>query len=387
MTRLSLIFSELLRVPARTAFTIASLAIGFLLFGLLHGLDAEFDAAVKRMRVDRLLCDPRFGEPALPLGYVARIERISGVKELTWTVFLTGTYQRPEQNVILLASDAQRFFRVRDEYQTSSAALEALTRTRTGIIVLDRLAQMYGWKVGDRVPIESKTLKLDGSGTWTFDVVGLMSNPSNPTGVPLAVANYDYLNEARMANKDTVGRYVIRVDSPLHSTAVANAIDQMFISSAAPTRTQGENEVAQTQLATVGDIRRITAAVIAGVLLSILFLSANVILHAVHERAGELAVLEALGFPPGALALNIAGESLLIYAIAAILGLGSAALIYPILSRRLPEVTLWLVSSGLSLQVILEGLFVAAVLGLISAAAPAWRALQVSPADALRGRA
>jgi len=33
-------------------------------------------------------------------------------------------------------------------------------------------AAKYGWKVGDRIPLTSVTLKRDGSGSWVFDVVG-----------------------------------------------------------------------------------------------------------------------------------------------------------------------------------------------------------------------
>jgi putative ABC transport system permease protein len=104
MKYLALIWFELWRKPVRTWFTLLSLAVGFLLFGLLQGVDSAFDAAIARQRLDRLLTDPRFGEP-LPLGYRDRIARVPGVTDFVWTVFLPGFYQEPRNNVLVIATE------------------------------------------------------------------------------------------------------------------------------------------------------------------------------------------------------------------------------------------------------------------------------------------
>ena len=66
-----LVWAGLWRRPVRTVFTIASLAVGFLLFGLLQGVDSAFDEAVDRLRADRLLVDR-----AQRAGTIARRHRL-----------------------------------------------------------------------------------------------------------------------------------------------------------------------------------------------------------------------------------------------------------------------------------------------------------------------
>jgi putative ABC transport system permease protein len=112
-----LVWSGLWRKPARTVFTLLSLSLGFLLFGLLQGVDSAFDAAVARQRLDRLLTDPRFDVP-LPLSYGPRIEKVPHVTNLTWTVFLIGYVREPQNGFLVINTDPGRFFKVRHEYET-----------------------------------------------------------------------------------------------------------------------------------------------------------------------------------------------------------------------------------------------------------------------------
>jgi len=52
----TLVRAELWRRPERTIFTVVSLAVGFLLFGLLQSVNAVFGAAVARSHADRAYC-------------------------------------------------------------------------------------------------------------------------------------------------------------------------------------------------------------------------------------------------------------------------------------------------------------------------------------------
>src|SRR5438477_311039 len=152
MKHLFLAWAGLWRKPARTVFTLISLAVGFLLFGLLQGVNSTFTAAIGRTKADRLLIDPRFDEP-LPKTYADRIARVPGVRDVTWTQFLQGYYQDQKNFVLVLTAEPKSFFRVRDEYVSTPDAIDALLSTRTGLIILDKLAAQYGWKVGDRVTL------------------------------------------------------------------------------------------------------------------------------------------------------------------------------------------------------------------------------------------
>lgn len=382
-----LVWAGFWRKPVRTLFTVASLAVGFLLFGLLQGIDAAFDGAVERLRADRLLTDPRFGAVPLPQSYASQIQRIPGVTEVTWTQFLPTFFQDERSSVLVIAADAKSFFRVRGEYETPPQQLQALLDTRTGLIALKPLAEQHGWKIGDRIALGSSVPRKDGQPAWAFDVVGFLDWPDNPGQFPFAVANYEYFDEARATGAGTVGRFVLRVDDPRRSVEVGSAIDARFASSAAPTRTQVENEIAQSSLATIGDIGRITAAVIGAVFFAILFLAGNVVLQSVRERTSELAVLKTVGFADWAVLALVGLEALLLCLCGAAAGLLMTAALFPLVAAQMPDVSAYLGTPRLAPNVYLGGLAIALALTLLSAAVPAWRAKRLEIVAALRAAA
>jgi putative ABC transport system permease protein len=383
---LPLIWSGLWRKPARASFTMASLAVGFLLFGLLEGVDVAFGAALQRQRLDRLLTDPRFGEPPLPRAYAERIERVPGVTHLTWTAFLPGFWREQANGLVVITTDPERFFSVRNEYQISPEHLRAFTATRTGIIVLESLAARHGWNIGDKVTLQTPIPQQDGSTAWTFDVVGFVTNPSNPGQIAFGLANYTYFDEARAARRGSVGRFVVRIDDPRRSVEVSRMIDALFESSPAPTRTMTENEFAQAQLASVGQVSLLARAIIGAVFFAIAFLTGNTILQTVRERTSELGTLKALGYTDAMVLVLVLSETMLLCLIAAVAGLAAAVAVFPMVSAYLPSLSGFVGTARMSSSVIVLGLIFAAALALVSAAFPAWRATRLKVVDALAGR-
>jgi putative ABC transport system permease protein len=383
---LPLMWAGIWRKPLRTVLTVLSLAIGFFLFGLLQGVNSAFDTALTRTRTDRLLIGPRFDTP-LPASDASQIRQIDGVSEITWTGFLRGYFQDPKQGVLVITTDPRSFFSVRHEYVTMPAELTALTRTRTGLIVLEHMAKKFGWKVGDRITVSGGIAKMDGGNDWAFDVVGILTNPSNPGQIDFAVGNYDYLNEARAQDKGTVTRYVVRVSDPRRSAAVAHAIDSAFANSPAPTLSQAENEFAGRELATIGDVGRLTVAVIIAIAFALLFLTGNVVLQSVRERTAEFAVLKTLGYQDRQVMALVVIEALALCLSGALLGLGLAGVVFPSLGRSMSNVSGWLGSRSLSWSVLAIGIAFALVLTVLSAALPVWNAQKLNIIDALRTRA
>ena len=385
MKYLPLIWHGLWRKPVRTALVALSLVVGFLLFGILDGVNSAFDLATQRSQLDRLLVDPRFGIP-LPLAYAERIRQVPRVTHVAWTQFMSGAYQDPKNNVVMAATEPHSFFKMRDEYSVSPEVVEALVRTRTGVILLDKLAARYGWKTGDRVTISAPGSRKDGSADWTFEVVGIMSNPGNPGAFGIGIINYDYFDEARSFTPGTVGRVIARVNDPARSVEVARAIDKLFESSGAPTRTKNENESARTRLAIVGDVSRFTRAVIAAVFFALLFLTGNTMLQSVRERSSELATLKVLGFSDTAVLMMIFGETLLVCTVSAVTGLAIAAVAFPQAGEYIPSLIAYLGPQPMATRVIVLGLVCAVAIAALSALLPAWRTLRINVVDALASR-
>lgn len=384
MSSWTLIRAELWRRPERTVFTVAALAAGFFLFGLLQSVNAAFSAAVARSHADRLMIAGRFGNP-LPLGYLSRIEGVLGVKHVAWLDLLPARYRDPTQPLMVIAASPGRFFSVLKEYEISAGALERLIRTRAGIIVLDTTAKRFGWKVGDQVSLISPMSTRDGGHTWIFDVVGIATCPSNPTHPPFGVVNYTYFDANRVVRGGTVAWFYVQVADARRAASVGRSIDRLFANSSAPTFSQQESEFAAQGVSDIGDVRWLTDSTIMAVFFAMIFLTANVVFESVRERIPELAVLKTVGYSATRLFVLIELEALVLCISGAIAGLGLAAVAFHFVGRTLGKVSSFLVSTNvLSPATILAGVSLAVALTLIAAAIPAWSATRLDVGDALR---
>ena len=86
---------------------------------------------------------------------------------------LFGNYQDPKNFIYVLCTRTGASFRCDLEINISPQQLETLLQTRTGAAVVKKaveLAQKYGWKIGDKVPIQTQTAQADGNQVWTFDI-------------------------------------------------------------------------------------------------------------------------------------------------------------------------------------------------------------------------
>ena len=88
MKYLPLVWAGLWRKPMRTVFTLLSIMVAFILFGILSGIDAGFARMLETSRQDRLFTDPRFGT-WMPLAYTDQIAKVPGVTVVAprWALF------------------------------------------------------------------------------------------------------------------------------------------------------------------------------------------------------------------------------------------------------------------------------------------------------------
>jgi putative ABC transport system permease protein len=375
-----IIWAGLWRRPARSIFTLLSVSVAFFLFGILQGLNAGFDKAIADQHLDRLITDTRVpGAPPMSISAREQIERIPGVTQVAQRATLMGTYREPKNVVAFLATDPQRFFDVRPEFGITPEHFAALQSTRTGLVVTPPLMQYFGWKVGDRISIKSKTTRRDGSDVWTFDIVGVFDTRPEPTRFYLSLMNYQYLDEARFSGQGEVERYIVRIADPGRSVATAAAIDRLFANSRTETRTRSEQEMALVRLKQVGDIKFVTSAVIGAVFFTLLFLTANTMGQSVRDRTAEFGVLKSIGWSDTRILCLIFAEAGVLCVVAAVIGLALAATGAPLLEDAIGSV-------HMSAPTILAGIAAATLVALSSAILPAWRIRRLTVIDALAGR-
>lgn len=377
---LPLIWAGIWRKRGRAVLMLLQIASAFALFGLLEGFNTGIKQAIAQTHRDRLYVGSSvsLGDP-LPIGVLGRIRSTPGIAFATRRSGLPATYQQPDQQVSVIAADAGAFFEIYDEFNASKDAVEALEKNRTGVIVGRVTMQKYGWKVGDRVVLESPLPKADGSRGWVFDVVGEYDRSDDAANATQLICNFEYFNETRLTGRDTTQVVVAKIDDPANAAAIGLAIDNAFANSDHETRTQSEADLAASQIQRIGDLNFLVRAIIAAVFFAMLFATGALMMQSIRERMPELAVLKTLGFSDRLVTGLVLTESITFCVFSAGIGLGIATLALP-LARQLIGI------AGMPRVVIVAGFGFAVLLGLIGASVPAWRGLRLQVADALAGQ-
>lgn len=383
MKYFGLVWAGLWRKKTRTVFTMISIVIAFLLFGLLQGINQGFGTAIGRLDVDRLYVSARTGmTDGMPISYLSRIRGVSGVRAVSMWAYFGGYYQDARKPIPAFATDAIELFKVYKEIKIKPEYLDAMARTRTGVLIGEALAAQYGWKVGDRIPIGTSIwTNKAGSNTWEFDVVGTFDASAYGAGFPAFYLNYSYFDEARSFGTGDLHYYIVSVQDPTQADRISREIDAMFANSSVETRTQTESALAQSQLKQLGDINFIANAIVGAVLFTLLFLTANTMMQSVRERTSELAVLKTLGYSDTKVLVLVLVEALLLCLFAAALGIGLAALVF-----ESPALQKLFGNFSMPAIVLTMGAGIAVLVAFVSGFPPAWRARQLNIVDALAGR-
>ena len=383
MSYLTLIWAGLFRRRTRTALTFVSVAVAFLLFGLLRSIAAAFSVGVDVAGVDRLVVQPKYSiVDGLPVSHLNLIRAVPGVAMATHYSWFGGFYQDRKNFFPKFPVVPAEWFAVYPELRIDPAQLEAFEQTRTGVVVPQQLADKFGWKIGDKIPIEADIWpKKDGSRMWEFDLVGIYRAPSGGFGLNAFLMNYDYFDEARQFNKGEVGSFVVRVTDPSKAPELARSIDAVFENSSNETRTATEAEVARQFANQIGDIGLMMGGILGAVFFTIVLLTGNTMAQAFRERVPELAVLKTLGFSDVAVSLVVLGEAVVLCAVAGAFGLGVSAVLAPGVGRAVKDI---LPGFVLTWQTLAAGLAIAVLLGVVVGAIPAVTARRLRIVDALR---
>ena len=381
MKFLPLLWAGLWRKPTRTTLTLLSIVVAFVLFGILAGIDAGFTHALEASRLDRLFTDPRFGAP-MNISYAEQIARVPGVAVVAPRRGLYGYYRDPKDGMGVIGID-ERFFLLRPEITITPVQLATLRKTRTGAVIGVYLQNKYGWKVGDKIPLQTETPQVNGSKTWTFDIIGIVDDLNYPGQNGWFLTNYAYLDEASASGKGTIDRFLVRIKDPDRGAQIGRQIDRLFVNSAAPTRTSSEKSRSQSGLQFIGDVSLFSRAVVGAVFFMLLFVTGNTMLQSIRERVPEFAVLKTSGFTDNAVLWLVIAESVLLCLMAALVGLVLARVAIP-LTRPAIEDYVNLLQIGWADT--LRGFALALVVALISSLYPAWQVRRLSIVTALSRR-
>jgi len=382
MKYLRLIWKNVWRKKIRTSLTILSVFVAFLLFSLLSAIGYAFKGGIDVADAERLIVIEKVSliNP-LPISYLNRIASTDGVAAVTHATWFGGYYQEPQNQFGQFPVDPETYVAMYPEFELPPAQLEAWKKNRVGAIVGQELATAYGWKVGDRIPIQATIwTRKDGERTWEFDLEGIFST-SDPRGSSaLMLFHYDYFDEARAFGQGTTGWYILRVAKGADPVQVANAIDLQFANSPAETDTSTEAAFAQSFTKQFGNIAMIVTLILGAVFFTLLLVSGNTMSQSVRERISELAVLKTLGFADRSVLGIVLSESILIMLMGGLLGLGLGWMLVQGIAKQFAA---FLPGVFLSPVAIITGIALMVAAGVAAGIFPAVKAMRLSIIDAL----
>ena len=329
MKYLYLVWSNLMRKKLRTLLTLLSILVAFLLFGYLGAIRQGFSQGIDVAGLDRLIVRHKVSIiQLLPQAYESRIEQIDGVEDAVYQTWFGGIYQKPSNFFAQMPVDPEQYLDMYPEFLLPAEQRAAWLKTRSGAIAGRGTAERFGWKIGDRIPINATVwTRKGGELTWEFDLVGIYDGAEKGTDTTQFLFRYDFFDESRQFGQGMVGWYTVRVEDPDRAAEIAAAIDAEFANSPYETKAEPEGAFLQGFANQIGDIGFIMMSIVAAVFFTILLVAGNTMAYAVRERTNELAVLKAVGFTDRGVLGLVLGESLVLTALGGGIGLGLAWLL------------------------------------------------------------
>jgi putative ABC transport system permease protein len=289
-----------------------------------------FNAGAYFVGATRLFVQARvsFTQP-LPISILPKLEAIPGVARVAYQSWFGGVWQE-NTPLIMFSLDPQRYRDVYPEWVMPEAQWQAFINTRTGMIAGKQLADQYGWKIGQKIPINSNIYpQKNGSKAWGFDLVGIFDGKDEDwkKRTNLAFIQQDYFDEANQFGlKGRINFFILKLAPGANAEAITRTVDAMFENSPDETKTQTEKEFNISFVKQVGDIGLIVRWILFAVFFTLLLVVGNTMAQSVRERVPELAVLKTLGFSDGSVLGFVLAEAFTLCLGGGLIGLALASI-------------------------------------------------------------
>ncbi|HXU40021.1 MAG TPA: FtsX-like permease family protein [Blastocatellia bacterium] len=378
MKYLRLITKNLGRNKRRTVLTILSVSVSVFLLATMQAVIAalggisnltggEYRVIVRR---NTSIAD------SMPEAYGQKIGQVPGVVAACASNWFGGIYKedKPRNTFAQFYVDTKALFDVQFEMQISPEEKAAFQQERTAAIAGKKLADKFGWKVGDVIDLKGAIYPLDPRLTLR----GIYTGPAETN----FYFHREYVEEA-LGRPGRIGQYRVRIDSPGNAARVMEEIDSMFKNSAAPTKTETEAAFAAGFISMLGNVKGLISGIGLIVVFTITLIGANTMAMSARERFTEVAVMKALGFRPGVILSLMLSESVLIALIGGVLAAVAAKVVYQFVGLG-DVLALFLQNFKITSGTIALALGASALIGLVSGGIPAWNAARIRIVDGLR---
>ncbi|HTD03086.1 ABC transporter permease [Undibacterium sp.] len=379
---LKLLLKNAFRHRLRTLLTMVGLIVAICAFGLLRTIVDAWYAGVEGTSSTRLVTRNAISLTfPLPLNYADRLRNVEGVTGVSWSNWFGGIYITERNFFPQFAIEPASYLAMYPEYVLQDEEKKAFLLDRQGAVVGRKLANQYGWKIGDQIPIRGTIYP----GTWTFTLRGIWDGVDVKTDESQLLFHWQYLAETvrklRRSNADFVGVYIVSINEPNNAPLISERVDALFKNSLAETLTETEKAF---QLGFVSMSEAILVAINAVsfvIVIIIMAVMANTMMMTARERLAEYATLKALGFSPGFVVKLLFGESLVIALIGGGLGLLVTLPIAATFAKAVGTLFPQFRVSGTTMAL---QMLASLIVGIVAAAWPAWKMSRISIVNGLR---
>ncbi len=317
------------RSPVRSLLTIGAMSMCLALMMILISFLSVNDAVASSLRTyNRLvvMSSQGFAQP-VPFARVNEIAGMKGVKHTTTFAWFGGKYHDEPMPFAQFGVSADSIFSIYDEFTISPDQVKAFADDKMGCVIGRKLAEERNIKIGDPLPLKGDIYPLD----LNLTVRGVYDGPGT-RDLRMCFFHWDFLNEElkRVSKNskmtDNAGVVVVKCDSADRMVPLSKEIDNLYLNSATPTRTQTEEAFNQMFAEMFGDLRGMIRTIGLAVVMSLIFVSGNAMAMALRERTTEIAVLKAMGFQRPLVVNLVLTEAILVAFIGGLIGaLGTKA--------------------------------------------------------------
>lgn len=377
MKYLPLLIANFGRKKMRSILTVGSFAVALFLFGLLGVIHLAFNQGVEVAGVDRLIVRNKTSLiMPLPVSYKDKLQQIGGIADVTFATWFGGVYKEPKNFFPQFAIDVPTWRTMYPEFVINDDEWKAFAQDRQGCFVGRKTLERFGWKIGDRIPIQATIYR----GLWDFTIRGVYDAKRDADDTTQFWFHYTYLNERTPFQKDYAGWYTVRVKNPDNAPQVIKAVDGRFANSPFETTTETEKEFMAGFVKQFGNIKLIILIVGSVVMFTLLLITGSNMSLSIRERTNEIALLKAMGFGSSLIFSLILAESLGYAVTGGTIGL----LLCKLFTLGGDPTNGLLPVFFLDNRTALMGAGVSVVVGLVSGFVPAFLAMRLNIVEALR---
>ena len=369
-----------LRNKTRSFLTIAGTVVAALAFVFLRTVLSAWYANAEASASDRIVTRNAISiiQP-LPLNYRDRIAQVPGVTKVTYSNWFGGVYKDRRNFFAQFAIDAKSGLEVFN-LRFVKGSKDDFLADRNSCIVGSKIAEKYGFKVGDTVPLQGDIYP----GDWRFKVAGLVDSPEDESVANTMYFHWARLNEGRPeGRKDQVGVYTTTVANAADSPRVIRDIDAVFANSDNETHTETERafrlQFVTGSAAILGALQAVSIVILAIMALIL----GNTLAMGLRERTSELGAMRAIGFLPRHVQILAVSEGALLGLVGGGLGVLLAKPVLTGFGKALSQMG-FLVGMGFKLDTALLTLTAATAIGALASAWPALAASRMDVVTALR---